>query len=56
MKLRYITCSGANEETSHEKLINLAKLSDLIEIGIVANCSIMPKEAPQNEWFEQLLS
>ena len=56
MKLRYITCSGANEETSHEKLINLAKLSDLIEIGIVANSSIMRKGTPQNEWFEQLLS
>lgn len=56
MNLRYITCSGANQDTPHDKLIEFAKQSNLIEIGIIANSSIMRKGTPQYDWFEHLLS
>jgi len=56
MQLRYITCSGANENTNIKELINLANTSNLVEIGIIANSSTMKKGKPQYEWFEQLLS
>lgn len=50
MKLRYITCSGVNEELSYDKLIDLSKQSPLVEIGVTANTSTTYK------WLEQLLS
>ncbi len=56
MQLRYITCSGANENTNIKELINLANTSNLVEIGIIANSSTMKKGKPQYEWFEQLLN
>lgn len=56
MQLRYITCSGANENTNIKELIDLANTSNLVEIGIIANSSTMKKGKPQYEWFEQLLN
>lgn len=56
MKLRYITCSGANEKTPYKDLIELSNLSKLVEIGIAANSNIMKKTTPQYDWFEELLN
>lgn len=55
MQLRYITCSGANENTPTDKLINLAKQSKLVELGIVANSSNIKKGTPFYDWFDKLL-
>ncbi|HNY25201.1 MAG TPA: hypothetical protein PKJ33_01475 [Alphaproteobacteria bacterium] len=55
MNLRYITCSGIREFTSVEKIINLLKLSDKVEIAFPGDSSIMKYKMPGNEWFSETI-
>lgn len=56
MKLRYITCSGINENVPYEEIIKLSTESNLFEIGIIANKTTMKSDTAQNVWLKNLLS
>ena len=55
MDLRYITCSGANEENYTAELVSLGRLSDKVEIGIVTSQHTMRANSVRNKWFNQIL-
>ena len=55
MNLRYITCSGANEENSTAEIVDLGRQSDKVEIGIVASQHTMHANSVRNKWFNQIL-
>lgn len=55
MNLRYITCSGANEENSTAEIVDLGHQSDKVEIGIVASQHTMHTNSVRNKWFNQIL-
>lgn len=55
MNLRYITFSDPDENTPIEKLIELLKISEKVELAVQAMASTMSVDMPKYNWFDKLI-
>lgn len=55
MNIRHITCSDPREDVPVNKLIELLKISDKVEIGIQAHKSSMTYLMPKFDWCNNLI-
>lgn len=51
MKLKYITCSGANEHTNIDELLALAKEYPMMEIGIQVSDKKITDNPARFDWI-----
>lgn len=54
MKIKYVTCSGANENTNIRNLLKLMEDYPVGEIGIQISADKTAKEMPQYDWILKL--
>lgn len=55
MNIKYITCSDPREDVPIKDLIELQKISPLVEFGIQAHKSAMSRGMPRYEWCRELI-